>query len=271
MDGMNERPPKVSRRKVLKWGAAGLVAGTALGVMESHLERSERAFRLPRWKADGFRIAHVTDVHLLNPSLLEVAQQAVRWAVESKPDLFVFTGDFLNQDDESLARIQPAFEALHDIGCPCLAVLGNHDYWSHATAKIAEEVSKTRLRLLVNQTFDTAGVRVVGLDDALGGQPDYGLVGAQDADSTVVLLHEPDYVAKLPTRGSLVLSGHSHGGEICLPGGIPLYTPKGAKKYQSGYYPGAATPLFVNRGTGTLGPTRVYCPPEVAILTLQGQ
>jgi hypothetical protein len=190
--------------------------------------------------------------------------------VEAKPDLFVFTGDLLNHDDEAVSRIVPAFEALHDIGCLCVAVLGNHDYWSKALRKIKAELAKTRLRLLVNETFDVDGVQIVGLDDALSGHPDYGLVGAQDADSTLVLLHEPDFVAKVPTKGSLVLSGHSHGGEICLPGGIPLYTPKGAKKYQSGWYPGAATPLFVNRGTATLGPARVYCPPEVAMLTLYG-
>jgi hypothetical protein len=73
MDGMDERRPKVSRRKFLKWGVAGLVGGTALGVVQSGMERTERTLRLPRWRADGFQVAHVSDVHLLNSTQLAAA------------------------------------------------------------------------------------------------------------------------------------------------------------------------------------------------------
>ncbi len=265
-----DRPSRITRRKALAWGATGLLAGTGIGVAQSGMVRTERTLRLPRWKADGFRVAQVSDVHVNNAAQLAAARQAVQWAVEAKPDLFVFTGDFINHGtDQAFANIAHAFEALRDVGCPCLAVFGNHDYWSHVPEKVAAHVAKTPLRLLVNEAADVEDVRVVGLDDALGGSPDYGLVSAKDASSTLALLHEPDFVAHVPPTG-LVLSGHSHGGEICLPGGVPLYTPTGARKYQSGYYPGAKTPIYVNRGSATLGPGRVYCPPEVAILTLVG-
>ena len=264
-----EKGPKVSRRRFLKWGAAGLAAGTVGGIVGGGMVRTERTLRLPRWRADGFRVAQVSDVHVNNGGQLAAARQAVGWAVEAKPDLFVFTGDFLNYGtEEAFANIAPAFEALRDIGCPCLAIFGNHDYWTHVPEKVAAHVAKTPLRLLVNEAVDVGGVRVVGLDDALGGSPDYGLVAARDASSTLALLHEPDFAVNLPPAG-LVLSGHSHGGEICLPGGAPLYTPPGARRYRSGYYPRASAPIFVNRGTATLGPARVYCPPEVAILTLK--
>ncbi len=261
---------KVTRRKVLKWGAAGLLAGTGIGVVESGMVLTERTLHLPRWKADGFRIAHMSDAHASNAGQLAAARQAVRWAVAAKPDLFVFTGDFLNHGTaEALGNIETAFEELHELRCPCLAVLGNHDYWPGGPGEIASRVGKTRLRLLVNEATDLGEVRVVGLDDALGGSPDYGKVRS-DAPSNLVLLHEPDFAARLPAPAGLVLSGHSHGGEICLPGGLPLYTPNGSRRYRSGYYPDAPTPVYVNRGSGTLGPGRVYCPPEVAILTLRG-
>lgn len=264
------KPPRFSRRKVLGLGAAGLVAGTAVGIFESGLQRTERTLRLPRWKADGFRIAQVTDVHVNNSGLLAAAQAAVRIAVDAKPDLFVFTGDFINYDDPSaLANIAPAFEALHDLQCPCLGIFGNHDYWSGAIPKIRDEVRKTPMRLLVNEDVEVDGVRIVGLDDGLAGQPDYAMLLSNPAPSTVVLLHEPDYSKYLKPTAGLVLSGHSHGGEICLPGGIPFYTPTGSRRYQSGYYSWAPTPVYVNRGTATLGPARVYCPPEVAIFTLR--
>ncbi len=88
--------------------------------------------------------------------------------------------------------------------------------------------------------------------------------------SLLVLFHEPDYVKITPTNVSLQLSGHSHGGQICLPGGRPLHTPYGANTYYAGYYANAPVPLFVTRGVGTIGPKlRLFCPPEVTILTLR--
>lgn len=260
---------KLSRRTVLKLGATGLVAGTGIGIASSRMERTERTLRLPNWKAGAMRVAHVSDVHLINARQVASAQQAVRAVIAAKPDLFVLTGDFLNYDQtfshEAILRV---FSELSDLKCPCYGVLGNHDYMSGAPGKVAETLAKTPLRLLVNQAVDVSGVRLVGLDDALWSQPDYSLVRARDASSTLVLLHEPDFVSEVHCA-RLVLSGHSHGGEICLPGGISLYTPTGARRYTSGFYPEATSPLYVNRGTATLGPARIYCPTEVAILTLQ--
>jgi predicted MPP superfamily phosphohydrolase len=75
-------------------------------------------------------------------------------------------------------------------------------------------------------------------------------------------------VERLETKSSLVVSGHSHGGQVCLPFGIALYTPYGARKYIAGYYAEARTPLFVSRGVGVNRGIRYNCPPEVNILTL---
>ena len=89
--------------------------------------------------------------------------------------------------------------------------------------------------------------------------------------SLLALFHEPDFVSEVPKHVSLQVSGHSHGGQICLPGGYAVHTPFGAKKYKSGYYPDARVPLYVTRGVGTTGPDyRLFCRPEVTILTLRG-
>ncbi|RYG32259.1 hypothetical protein EON81_21060, partial [bacterium] len=210
---MEESRRKITRRKVLKWGAAGLVVGTGIGILGNGLETTRRTLRLPKWKADGFRIAQVSDVHLTNSSQLASAKAALRIALDEKPDLLVFTGDFLNHDrDDEFERIPKAFEELADARCPCLAILGNHDYWCGAPEKVIEAAKKTRLKLLINQETDVEGVRVVGLDSVRGGTPDYSIVTARDAASTLVLLHEPDYVKEFAAPSGLVLSGHSHGG-----------------------------------------------------------
>lgn len=268
--GMSGEPEGVSRRALLKWATAGALATAAGGVLASPLQITRRTLRLPNWRANGFTVAHVSDVHVNNDGLLASAREAVRHAVAAKPDLFVFTGDLLNYDREDcLQRIEAAFEDLPALACPCLAVLGNHDYRSGALPRLAESVARTRMRLLVNEVAHIGEVRVVGLDDAIEGSPDFQLVSG--APSELVLLHEPDYAGQLSQAAGLVLSGHSHGGEVCLPGGTPLYTPIGSRIYKGGFYPNAPTPVYVNRGTATLGPARVFCPPEVAILTLVEQ
>jgi predicted MPP superfamily phosphohydrolase len=85
------------------------------------------------------------------------------------------------------------------------------------------------------------------------------------------MLHEPDYVDDVtPAECSLQVSGHSHGGQMCLPFGRPLSLPRGARKYFGGFYPDAKVPLYVSRGVGTIGvDLRFFCPPEVTVLTLK--
>jgi predicted MPP superfamily phosphohydrolase len=262
----------ISRRRLILGGLGLAGAGLAAGLIDNRLRLSRHTLRLPHWQADGFRIAHLSDVHVNDGAKLRVAQEAVRMALNAKPDAIVFTGDFVNYArDDCLANITQAFAELADAQCPCLAVFGNHDYSCGEPAKVAEAVRRTPLRLLMNETVKAQGVRIVGLvglDDALHGQPDHELT-KKTVPSTVILLHEPDAVIDLKPKGSLVLSGHSHGGEVCLPNGTPLTTPPGSKVYRSGFYPGATAPLFVSRGVVTLGPGRVYCPPEVCILEIR--
>lgn len=263
---------RLSRRRLILGGLGLATAGVGLSLIDNELRLSRHTLTLPRWKADGFRVAHLSDVHVNDPAKLAVAQRAVRLALDAKPDLIVFTGDFVNYAREDcLDNIVQAFAELHDAQCPCLAVLGNHDYACEAPDKVAKAVRRTPLRLLINEEVEVGGVRVVGLDDALHGAPDHGLVDVDRSPSTLLLHHEPDAILDVKPKVGLVLSGHSHGGEVCLPGGRPIMTPTGSKVFTHGFYAGQATsPLFVSRGVVTLGPGRIYCPPEVCILELRG-
>ncbi len=246
------------------------MATTGVGIARSELTLTRRTLRLPNWREHGFRVAQVSDVHLNNDGELRIARNAIEWAVAEKPDLFVFTGDFVNNAGrQNVARIGPAFAPLEDLKCPCLGCLGNHEYTCSNLPLVLEAVAKTRLRMLKNEEFRMGGVRVVGLDDALYGTPDYSLPAGHEGFSTLVLLHEPDFIEHVSATAGLVVSGHSHGGEICFPGGFPVHTPRGAKNYWRGFYRDTKVPMYVNVGTATLGPARIYCPPEVAVLTLR--
>jgi predicted MPP superfamily phosphohydrolase len=123
---------------------------------------------------------------------------------------------------------------------------------------------------LRNGSFEVDGVTVAGIDDAIAGRnnPEF-LQPGRHSKSLLTLLHEPDVVEDTPDHVSLQISGHSHGGQICLPTGVALHTPKGAKKYISGFYPDAKVPLYVTRGVGTQGlDWRLFCLPEVSLLTI---
>ncbi|MEZ0326002.1 MAG: metallophosphoesterase [Fimbriimonas sp.] len=258
---------KITRRQAIGGLAAVLASVGTYGLLTSRdLRVNRQELRLKRWGAPGFRIVQISDVHVNDAAQLATARRAVDLAVQERADLIVFTGDFVNYDSEqALSNIPLAFEGLEGARCPCLAILGNHDYQCGSVDQVVAQAAKTKLNLLRNRRIDLGGVVVSGLEDAYQ-KPDYEL--APYTKSSLVLLHEPDYVQQLPGHVSLMLAGHSHGGEICLPGGIPLYTPTGSRRYTAGFYDRPTVPLFVSRGTATLGPGRTYCPAEINVLTL---
>lgn len=267
---------EVSRRALLRAALAGF-AGSA-GVM-AYADRSAQGLaierhtlELPHWDADGFRVVVLSDIHVNTQVAMRRAYAASRIAIAEKPDLVVVTGDFCNTSREyALGFIHQSFEPLNDARCPCLAVLGNHDYWTEQPPKVLAAIQGTPLTLLRNERVEVAGVTVCGVDDALANRHRVEFIAeGSTSRSTLALLHEPDFVRLMPDNVSLQISGHSHGGQMCLPFGIPLHTPVGAWDYVAGFYPEAKVPLYVTRGVGTIGPDlRTFCAPEVSVLTLR--
>ena len=112
---------------------------------------------------------------------------------------------------------------------------------------------------------------MVGLDDRYAGRQDV----ARALDSVppdvckLLLVHEPDYADEAPAGFALQLSGHSHGGQVRVPGLPPLHVPKYSTHYPEGLQQGPHHPVYTTRGVGTTGlPIRLFCPPEVTVLTL---
>jgi predicted MPP superfamily phosphohydrolase len=269
----DRRKPALSRRQVLGMGALAGLGLACYGDLNSRrIQVERRELRLPQWDADGVKVAVLADVHLDDEGVVALTQQAVELALKEKPDILVHLGDFTST---GLANYYPfiskAFEALRDTTVPKLAILGNHDKLAYGQKDLISTIESTGWNVLVNKRVEVQGITISGVDDPLRGKPDWSVVRESGASKSYIsLVHEPDYVDQNSSNVSLQLSGHSHGGQICLPGGFSVHTPKGARNFIKGFYPGATVPLYVSRGIGTVGPKfRLFCPPEVSILTLR--
>jgi predicted MPP superfamily phosphohydrolase len=273
---MSKAAPKFTRRSLLRsmgFGAAASIGVTAYADGSAQwIQLERRTLTLPRWNAKGFRVGLISDLHANNASDIERAQRAIRMAIAESPNVLLIPGDFIDSSNARvLEALKGALEPLREARCPVLATLGNHDYWTHDPKAVIECLRQCPLKLLRNETAEVDGVTIAGIDDGIAMRQRFDFLNAgRESRSLIAMFHEPDFVDEVPKHISLQLSGHSHGGQVCFPGGIPFHTPFGARKYISGFYAQAKVPLYVTRGVGTTGPdVRTFCRPEVTILTLQ--
>jgi len=267
----------VTRRAVLK-GALVASAGTLAGVgaygyaYERHALEITRATvpvaRLPP-ALSGFRVGLITDIHRsLFVSHDDVAR-AVAGLMAEKPDLIILGGDYVTWGDR--AFVQPSAEALAPLDAPygVFGILGNHDDDHDMPAALGRNrvqgLKDSRTRLTVkNETVDLVGIRFWTKR-----QSDIAALMRGAAPMTILLAHDPRRLTEAAALNvPLVLSGHTHGGQIVL----PLLGAVAAQKFPTiaGIGRRDRSTLFVSRGVGTIYlPVRINCPPEVAVLTLQ--
>ena len=225
---------------------------------------------------DGFRVAQVTDVHHSRLVPLSEVRRVVDLTNGAQPDLIALTGDYVTSRRR---YIDPCAEALSALKAPAgvWAVLGNHDH--HVDAELmARALKRAGIDVLSNtNTVVRRGgdeLQLAGLDDWGWGKADWSgaLRGLDPARPVVLLSHEPAmFDAPEARRVSLMLSGHTHGGQICLPViGAPASYLWPAFRYLRGRFERGGAQLYVSRGTGMIGvPVRLGAPPEVAVLTLR--
>jgi len=252
--------------------------GLAWGLYEAAWARlDELEVPLPRLPAElaGLRIAHLADFHLGIPSPGSVAiERAVDWVARREPDLVVISGDLLARP-----RGAAQLRALIDRLPPVYAVLGNHDFADSLDpfSKPVGEVDLGRGTLLLDEatTIELRGRRVqlVGVDPRTymrrAARP--WELADPDADLRILLSHFPRIVDLLPEGAfDLVLSGHMHDGQICLPyprGKVRLAHPWAP--YNRGLYRRPAATLHVSAGLGTTFlPFRFFARPEATELRL---
>jgi predicted MPP superfamily phosphohydrolase len=285
---MSDRP--LSRRRFLQYvaamGAAGLVGVTYLWQVEPRwLVLREHDLPISNLPAafDGLRIAQLSDVHIDPLYRYGYVQRVVARVNALAPDVIFLTGDYVTQDVGAAAPLAAVLAGLH-APYGTYAILGNHDVWRGKRLPVRNSLTQAGIAVLENQhvslTRDEQTLVVAGLDDGWGGHPNLrqALDNAPDAP-VVLLLHEPDLVTRYQHDPRIIvqLSGHSHGGQVRLPGLGAIYLPRYGRQFDAGIYRVGNIWLNTNVGLGmtsydiTTPPVRFNCPPEISLLTLRTQ
>jgi len=223
---------------------------------------------------EGLKIVHLTDIHHSLFTPLEEVERVVHLANGLEPDIVALTGDYVTF---SQAYIGPAARALGKLRARrgVFAVLGNHDFQVDPVA-VTQALRAHHIRVLRNAhhalKLENKTLWLVGVDDLWWNSDD--LTGALRAvparDLKILLCHNPLGIWEAASHNiDLVLSGHTHGGQVRLPGFKSLYRSKLGERFVEGWNQLHRTQIYVSRGIGkVVVPIRVACPAEIAVLRL---
>jgi predicted MPP superfamily phosphohydrolase len=229
----------------------------------------------------GYRIVQISDIHLAERweggMPVQRLQRFVAAVNRQQPDLVALTGDFFTRAPspfttdlvQALSQLTPRDRAV--------AVLGNHDYWREPNS-VRQALQEAGIPELRNDVYTLqrgkAQLHIAGVDDVWvkQAQLDRVLERLPAEGAAILLAHEPDFVDITAATGrfDLQLSGHSHGGQVRLPGLEARYLPPYGRKYPLGRYQVQNTIQYTNVGLGTTQlPIRFFCRPEIAVFTLK--
>jgi predicted MPP superfamily phosphohydrolase len=270
--------PALLDRRVLLKGLMGVGLGTAMGgaahgfLYERHdLELTRKVFPvsgLPE-ALRGLRVGVLTDIHRSQTVSHDLVTAAVRMLMAERPDLILLGGDYVSWRDQRY--VHPAADALAPLSAPhgVIAILGNHDDEREMPAALAAKgftvLKDARTRLAIRgEVMDFAGLRYWTYKV---GEIAHVMRGA--VPHAILLAHTPKRLFEAQQLAvPAVISGHTHGGQIVLPGIGAV----AAREFPviAGVEQRHGTTIFVSRGVGTVYvPIRINCPPEVAVLTLE--
>lgn len=228
------------------------------------------------------RIVQLSDSHASPVDMPAVRLRRVVAAMNAlRPDLIVLTGDYISgyPDRWSAAQMQVALAPFDGLRAPLgvYAVLGNHD--DKAATRVAlvgarAALAESQVRLLVGERVTVGPLELAGSDDMLRGSPSVEtlrrLVRPVPAGRPIVALaHEPDFLQWLPPRNILLITGHTHGGQIRLPLIEPWLLGDYLRAHMRGLYREGGNVLIVSSGLGTsILPMRIGVPPEIVVISL---
>jgi uncharacterized protein len=226
---------------------------------------------------EGLRIALLTDLHAGEGTPTRLIRRACHLAMRERPDLIALTGDFAADDADGFGEVLAALSCLR-ARLGVYAVPGNHDHVVGIDTWHREVRGHPVIRDLTNEALihEVEGARlcIAGVDDLSTGSPQLDVLPPPEKrDTTILLAHDPDQAERARRkydRVDLVLSGHTHGGQVRLPWVGALRNPAEREDlYEEGLRRRPWTQVYVSRGVGTVHlPVRFLCRPEVAVLTL---
>ncbi|MDB5323066.1 MAG: hypothetical protein JWN40_4697 [Phycisphaerales bacterium] len=280
-------PPRQTRRHFLRNLAAGLAlptVGLAYVVQVEPFWPQFHELAMPVKNLppafEGLRIAHLTDLHVSNAVPVGYIRAVVAEVNRLRPDICFVTGDLVTRHE---GWIDEACDAVAGIAAPTYISLGNHDYgqltYKGRIIDVANEIQQrltaagqTVLRnTAVPLRRGTDRLWIMGLEDIWSGRfsPAQAFASIDPAVPVIALSHNPDTAASLDSYGaSWTLAGHTHGGQIRVPGYGALLLPVQDKSLQQGLHAFPRSQLYISRGVGFLARARIFCRPEVPIFTM---
>ena len=298
-----------STAQILKYTALGLFGLLGLLVVWSFIEPRvllntiDETVSIPNLPPDweGKKVGQISDFQIgLWGDNRGTARRSVEELIAAEPAIALISGDFIYHPG---ANSQPEIETAVDIvrplveaGIPTYAVLGNHDYgMSSKTAQPKTEIAQSLATELEAAGIEVLENEAVELRSPEGGEPlylvgvdslwanrdnvDLALGGIPDNSPRITMMHNPDTFEQFPSGSApLAMSGHTHGGQVRLPGTPQWSWLKFAQKDEvvaDGWAQGYGAPdnrLYVNVGIGmSIAPIRLFCPPELTLFTLQSE
>jgi predicted MPP superfamily phosphohydrolase len=223
---------------------------------------------------DGYRILHLSDFHIdLVPGLDDAVVRALE-GVEA--DIALMTGDYQGHYGEDVAHLRDPYSKIFAAiraGDGIAGVMGNHD-----SAGVCDLLSSLGANMLINETITlqrgASEICVTGTDDVFfhwSPQAQDALAAAPAGLTKIALVHTSNLAEEAAARGfALYLTGHTHGGQICLPGGRPVLTMGMPRQWAAGLWKLGTMAGYTSKGIGTSClPLRYNCQPEIALLTLR--
>ncbi len=242
------------------------------------------SLEVPHWSnaLNGFKIVAISDIHGGSDNITgEKIRKVVELANEQNPDIIVLLGDYVSQavsNTSPLLRI-PMNEIADNLSglkakFGVFAIIGNHDRWYNSSI-VENELKRIGYNVIDNETvsFESDGkiVSIIGIEDFWKNQEvkiDDQLSKIKPLENLLVITHNPDSFDFTPESISLVMAGHTHGGQVNFPIiGTPILVAK--PEYTAGHVLKDGRNLFVTTGVGTSGlGVRFRVPPEIAVITL---
>ena len=265
--------------------AASSVAAYTRWFEPQHLRLTQHTVTTGHEPADQpLRLLHLSDLHASREIPLEYIARAVAQSVALKPDIICVTGDFVTRREEIPAGYADILRSL-SAAAPTFATLGNHDggSWSaryggpSTSANVRAVLAAAGIPCLHNHAIDLTlrgrRIQLVGLGDLWCGEcqpaPAFAPLLPTGRHTRVVLSHNPDSKSTLlPHDWDLLLSGHTHGGQIGIPFLARRFAPVQDKRFISGLHRWENRWLHVSQGVGCLFGVRFNCRPEISLLTI---